>query len=163
MLVSEEIILNWLNIDLNFDPKIKNISKEFSDGYHFAQILFKIKEITENEFQEFIQHPTDKHLIKENFVLIKKYFSEKFDLQIRQEEFVDVINKDISKAGVILYKLKNAIKLKKMNFHNIKTSLNPETKKQINEKVRKIIDYEYYYDVFYKDLLRDLKPKEENK
>ena len=45
MLESEEIILNWLNNELNFVPKIKNISKEFSDGYLFAEILYKIKEI----------------------------------------------------------------------------------------------------------------------
>ena len=163
MLESEELILNWLNIDLKFDPKIKHISKEFSDGYNFAEILYEINEITENQLNEFHKNTSDKRLIKENFILIKQYFHEKFDLEIRQEEFDDIANKDKSKAVVILYKLKNAIRLKQINFHNIKTSLNPETIAEINDKVRKIIDYEYYYDIFNKDLLYDLKPKEENK
>ena len=163
MLVSEVLILNWLNNDLKFEPKIKNISKEFSNGYNFAEILFKINEINESQLNEFKKDATNKRLIKGNFLLIKKYFHDKFDLEIRQEEFDDIINRDISKAVVILYKLKNAIKLKKINFHNIKTSLDPETKSEINEKVRKIIDYEYYYDVFNKALLYDLKPREDNK
>ena len=163
MLVSEEIILNWLNNELQFEPKIKNISKEFSNGYNFAEILYKINEINETQLNDFKKDTTNKRLMKENFLLIKKYFHDKFDLEIRQEEFDDIINRDISKAVVILYKLKNAIKLKKINFHNIRTSLDPETKSEINEKVRKIIDYEYYYDIFNKDLLYDLKPKEDNK
>ena len=101
--------------------------------------------------------------MKENFILIKKYFHEKFNLEIRQEECDDIINKDISKAVVILYKLKNAIRFKKINFYNIKTSLNPETIDEINEKVRKIMDYEYYFDIFNKDLLYDIKQKEDTK
>ena len=163
MLESEEIILNWLNNELNFVPKIKNISKEFSDGYLFAEILYKIKEIKEDQLKEFKKHTTNKRLMKENFILIKKYFHEKFNLEIRQEECDDIINKDISKAVVILYKLKNAIRFKKINFYNIKTSLNPETIDEINEKVRKIMDYEYYFDIFNKDLLYDIKQKEDTK
>ena len=162
MLESEKIILNWLNEELKFNPKIKNISKEFSNGYHFAEILYIINEIDEIQLNEFQKDSTNKNLIKKNFILIKKYFHDKFDLEIRQEEFDDIINKDISKASVILYKLKNAIRLKKINFHNIKTSLNPESKKEINEKVKRIIDYEYFYDLFNKDLLYDLNSKEDN-
>ena len=160
MLLSEEIILNWLNDDLNFEPKIKNIPKEFSDGYNFALILSKINEITDSQFKEFIKDPTDKRGISDNFILIKKYFHDKFDLEIRQEEFEDIINKDKAKAVVILYKLKNAIRFKKINFHNIKSSLNPESKKEINEKVQKIIDYEYFNDLFNKDLLYDILPND---
>ena len=163
MLESEEIILNWLNDELNFDPKIKNISKEFSDGYLFAEILYKINELDENQLNEFKKHETNKRLIKENFILIKKYFHEKYNLEIRQEECEDIINKDISKAVVILYKLKNAIRFKKINFYNIKTSLSSETIDEINEKVKKIIDHEYYFDIFNKDLLYDIKQKEDNK
>ena len=159
MLLSEEIILNWLNDDLEFEPKIRHIPKEFSDGYNFAVILSKIKEITDSQFKEFNKNPTDKRGINNNFILIKKYFHDKFDLEIRQEEFDDIINKDKSKAVVILYKLKNAIRFKKINFHNIKSSLNPESKEEINEKVRKIIDYEYFNDIFNKDLLYDTLPK----
>ena len=163
MILPEEIILNWLNKDLNFTPKVKNISKEFSDGYNFAQILYIIKEITESQLEDFAKDTTDMRSIKNNFSLIKKYFHDKFDLEIRQEEFDEIIEKDKAKAVVILYKLKNAIKFKKINFHNIKSSLYPESKKEINEKVRKIIDYEYFNDLFNKDLLYDTFPKEDNK
>ena len=163
MFEPEEIILNWLNKDLKFDPEIKNIPKEFSDGYYFAEILYKFNEINEEQLNEFIKDTSDKQLIKNNFILIKKYFHDKFDLEIRQDEFDDIINKDRSKAVVILYKLKNAIRFKKINFHNIKTSLNPETKKELIEKVKKINDFEYFNDLLNKDLLYDTTQKEDNK
>ena len=161
MFEPEEIILNWLNKDLKFEPEIKNIPKEFSEGYYFAEILYKYNEINEEQLNEFIKDTSDKQLVKNNFILIKKYFHDKFDLEIRQEEFDDIINKDRSKAVVILYKLKNAIRFKKINFYNIKTSLNPESKKEINEKVRKIIDYEFFKDYFNKDLLYDTMQKKD--
>ena len=123
MLCSEELILEWLNKDLNFTPPIKNISKEFQNCYNFAEILFKVKEINEKQFQEFIKDSKDKNLIRKNFLLIKKYFHEKFNLELRNEEFDEIYNKNISKAVVILYKLKNSIRLKKIKFFDIKTSL----------------------------------------
>ena len=110
MLCSEELILEWLNKDLNFTPPIKNISKEFQNCYYFAEILFKVKEINEKQFQEFIKDSKDKNLIRKNFLLIKKYFHEKFNLELRNEEFDEIYNKNISKAVVILYKLKNSIR-----------------------------------------------------
>ena len=163
MLCSEELILEWLNKDLNFTPSIKNISKEFQNCYNFAEILFKVKEINEKQFQEFIKDSKDKNLIRKNFLLIKKYFHEKFNLELRNEEFDEIYNKNISKAVVILYKLKNSIRLKKIKFFDIKTSLYPHSKNEINEKVKKIIDYEYFNDIFNKDLLYDIIPKEETK
>ena len=163
MLESEKIILNWLNNELEFEPKIKNITKEFSDGYNFADIFYKLNEINEDQLDEFNQDTSDKLLIKKNFILIKKYFLEKFDLEIRHEEFDEIINRVKSKAVIILYKLKNAIRLKEINFYNIKTSLTPETKAELNEKVRKIIDYEYFNDLYNEDILYDINPKEETK
>ena len=64
MLESEKIILNWLNNELEFEPKIKNITKEFSDGYNFAEIFYKLNEINEDQLDEFNQDTSDKLLIK---------------------------------------------------------------------------------------------------
>ena len=155
MLKSEELILNWLNDDIKLDPPVKCITKEFSTGYRFAEILYNIKEITENQFNEF-SNTSQLYNIKENFSLLKKYFKELYELEIREEEFNDIMKKDISKAVVVLYKLKNSISKKKINFLNIKISLNTLNDEEIKQRVKEIIDYEYFYDIFNKDLLYDI-------
>ena len=152
---SDELILNWLNEEIKLDPPVENIIKEFYNGYRFGEILYNINEITEEQFNEFSNSSTI-YLIKDNFTLLKKYFKEKFELEVRKEEFNDIMNKHISKAVVILYKLKNSILKKKIHFHNIRISLNDLTQDEINKKVKDIIDYEYFRDIFNKDILNDI-------
>ena len=161
MSVSDEIILNWLNEEIKLSPQVKNIIKEFSNGYRFAEILYSINEIDDKEFNEFL-NTSDVYGIRDNFILLKKYFQDRLELIIRKEEFNDIMNRDISKAVVVLYKLKNSIKKKKINFHHIRISLDDLTQGELYQKVKNIIDYEYLYDIFNKDLLYDLTDDEIN-
>ena len=158
---SDELILNWLNEEIKLNPKVKNIVKEFSNGYRFAEILYNINEINDKQFNEFL-NTSDVYGIRDNFILLKKYFQDKFELIIRKEEFNEIMNKDISKAVVVLYKLKNCIQEKKINFHCIRISLDDLTQDELQQKVKNIIDYEYFYDIFNKDLLYDLADDEIN-
>ena len=43
---SDLIVLNWLNDEIKLKPKVVKIIEEFSNGYRFAEILYKLKEIT---------------------------------------------------------------------------------------------------------------------
>ena len=158
---SAELILNWLNEEIKLNPPVKNIIKEFSNGYRFAEILYSINEINDKQFNEFL-NTSDVYDIRDNFILLKKYFLDIFELIIRKEEFNEIMNKDISKAVVVLYKLKNCIQKKKINFHRIRISLEDLTQDELEQKVKKIIDYEYFYDIFNKDLLYDLTDEEIN-
>ena len=158
---TDEFLLKWLKEEIKLEPIVKNIINEFSNGYRFSEILFNINEITKEQFNEF-SNSLSLDIIKNNFILIKKYLKELFELEIRKEEFNDIINKHISKATIILYKLKNSISKKKINFLNIKISLNNLTQEQIHQKVEEIINYEYYNDIFNKDLLYDIQYEENN-
>ena len=160
MLRSDEIILNWLNNEIKLDPPVKDIIKEFSNGFRFSEILYNINLINEKQFKDF-SNSTSPLSIKENFNLIKKYFKEIFELEIRAEEFKEIINKDISKAVIVLYKLKNSISKKNINFLNVKISLNKLTQEEIHKKVNDIINYEFDNN-FNKDLLYDIINEEDN-
>ena len=161
MSISNELILNWLNEEIKLNPPVKNIIREFYNGYRFAEILYNINEINDKQFNDFL-NTSNVYDIKENFILIRKYFQDKLELIIRKEEFNDIMNKDISKAVIVLYKLKNSIQKKKINFHRIRISLNDLTQGELQQKVKNIMDYEYFYDIFKKDLLYDLKDEEIN-
>ena len=109
---SNEIILNWLNSDLKFQPNIKDIAKEFSNGYKYAELLHILNEISLNEFEQF-KNSNNLEEIKENFNKLKIIFHDKLHLDIREEEFNDVINHKIATATIILYKIKNSMNKKK--------------------------------------------------
>ena len=154
---SDELVLNWLNDEIKLNPPVQNIINEFYNGYRFAEILYNIKEINEKQFQEF-SNTSNYYNIKDNFLLLKKYFKEKLEYEIRLEEFFEIMNKDISKAVVTLYKLKNSISKKKIHFHKIRISLDDLTKEELEKKVKEIMDFEYMY----KDLLYDYAEEEDD-
>ena len=66
---SDFIVLNWLNEELNLNPKIEIIQKDFKNGYRFGEILLNLKLISEKEFKEF-KNSTDIKEIKNNFILL---------------------------------------------------------------------------------------------
>ena len=160
MFSSNELILNWLNKEIQLDPPVKDIVREFCTGYRFSEILYKINLINEKQFKEFSNSP-EQYNIKQNFILVKKYFKDLFELEIRAEEFNDIINKDRAKTVIVLYKLKNSISKKNINFLNVKISLNKLTQEEIQQKVEDIINYEFFNN-FNTDLLYDIVNEENN-
>ena len=136
---SNSLILSWLNKELKCQPNIKDIAKEFSNGYKFAIVLQLLNEISSKELKEFKDSKNIEE-IKNNFIKLKNILHDKLNLDIRQEEFKDVINHNISTATIILYKIKNSINKKKINFINIETFSKNPTKEEINKKVFQLLD-----------------------
>ena len=135
---SNDLILNWLNEELKCQPNIKDITKEFSNGYKFAKVLHILNEISSEELEEFKDSKNSEE-IRNNFIKLKNILHDKLNLEIRQEEFKDVINHNISTATIILYKIKNSINKKKINFINIETFSKNPTKEEIKKKSIAII------------------------
>ena len=136
---SDEFVLEWINKELNLQMDSKDISKEFSNGYRFAELLYALKEISSDEFKNF-KNTKNSEEIKSNFKKLKTIFHDKLNLDIREEEFKNVINNDISTAGIILYKIKNALHKKRINFLNIKIFSDNPGKEDINKKVMEIME-----------------------
>ena len=138
---SNALILDWINNDLKLEPKVINISKEFSNGIRFAEVLYALNEINSKELEEF-KTTNESRDIKLYFKKIKTYLQEKLNLEIRDEEFDDIIKNDVTKATIVLYKIKNSVMKKNINFLNIKTFSDQATKEDINKKVKEILDNE---------------------
>ena len=136
---SDAFILSWLNDTLKLEPKITNIPKEFSNGYKFALILSILKEITSNELNDF-KDSNNIDEIKSNFQKLQKHLHYKLNLAIREDEFNEVINKNISRSVVILYKIKNSIEKKRINFLDMKTSDDKPTKEELNKKINELME-----------------------
>ena len=143
---SDSIVLNWLNNEIKLRPKVVNIVEEFSNGYKFGEILYKLKEISLEELKSLIKKPITLEDKKSNFIKIKKYFQTIYSLEVREEEFDLIIEKDLSKAVIILYKLKNSIYKKKIHFSDIKLFINQPKPEDIQKKVKEIMDNEYFQE-----------------
>ena len=143
---SDSIILDWLNNEIKLKPKIINIKEEFADGYKFGEILYKLKEISLEELKSLKKIAVTFEEKKSNFLKIKYFFQKIYSLEIREEEFDSIIEKDISKAVVTLYKLKNSINKKKINFSNIKVFISQPKPEEIQKKVKEIMDNEYFQE-----------------
>ena len=135
---SEEFILNWLNQTIKLNPQITNIPKDFSNGYKFALLLSTLNEITNEELNEF-KDSNDPNEIKSNFKKLKNYFHSRLNLDIREDEFKEVINQEKSRSGVILYKIKNSVYKKKINFLEIETSDKKPTKEELEMKIQELM------------------------
>ena len=144
---SDSLVLNWLNNEIKLKPKVENIIEEFSDGYRFGEVLYKLKEITSEELKSLKKAPITLEEKKANCSQIKKFLSKIYNLEIREEEFDAVIEKDISKATVILYKLKNSTFKKKIHFADIKLFVGQPKPEEIQQKVKEIMDNEYYQEM----------------
>ena len=157
---SNEFLLDWLNKDLKMQPNIVDITKEFANGYKFAELLLSLNEITQKDLQEF-KNSQNSEEIKENFKKIKKFLSVRLCLEIREEEFNEIIQHDPIKASLILYKIKNSFHRKKINFLNILTFTNPPTTEEITNKVVDLLENESALDYYeYED---EAKEKTKNK
>ena len=132
-------VLNWLNNELNLNPNVDNIQMEFQNGYRFADILLSLNLISKNEFNQF---KDSKNLddIKNNFALLKNFLHSLLNLEIRLEEFDDIIKNDKYKSTIIIYRIKNAYYKKKISFGSIQTSIFPPTKEEIEEKIKIIME-----------------------
>jgi len=47
-----DILLTWLNTEVDLSKKIKNIEQDFSNGYLLGELLYKFNQLTNiNEFR----------------------------------------------------------------------------------------------------------------
>ena len=143
---SDSLVLDWLNNEIKFNPKVINIKEEFSNGYKFGEILYKLKEITIDKLKSLKKKAHTFEDKKSNFSIIKKLFQRLYSLEVREEEFNLILEKDSYKAIIILYKLKNSFYKKKINFSNIKLFINQPKPEEIQKKVKEIMDNEYFQE-----------------
>ena len=142
---SSEIVLNWINNEIKLRPKIVDIKKSFSNGYHFAEIFYILKLITPEEFSKFVntENISDK---KSNFAKIERICQKLFNLIIPDGDINLIMNKDYSKAVVLLYKIRNCIYKNNIHFNDIQIFGNAFSGDEIDNQIKEIIKRQFLND-----------------
>ena len=157
---SSEIVLNWVNNEIKLRPKIEDIKKSFSNGYHIGEIFYILKLITKEEFSEFLDtdNISDK---KSNFSKIEKICQKLFNLIIPEEDINGIINKHYSKAVVLLYKIRNCIYKDNIHFNDIQIFGSAFSNDEIDTQIKELIKRQFYDEE--EDNTEDGKQKEKDK
>ena len=115
-----EFLLKWLNDEIHLSKKITNIANDFYNGYLFAELLFKTRQIpTLKKFK----NTSEISDINHNFCLLGNYFAE-INTPLTEIAKRKIINKDIYTAILYLHKIRQSISKKCINLHllNLKYS-----------------------------------------
>ena len=136
---SAQIILDWLNKDLSFNPEIVDIKKSFSNGFLFGKIFFNLNLITQDEFNEFIDSKI-KSDINSNFSLVEKYCKKLFNFIIFEKEISQIKKEHLTSACLLLYKIRNGFFKIKINFNNIEFFGGNYSHDEISEQIKDLIE-----------------------
>lgn len=64
-----EILLIWLNTEVDLSKKIKNLEEDFANGYYLGELLYKFNQLT--NFHEF-RNKEDRDSKLNNFNILQK-------------------------------------------------------------------------------------------
>lgn len=134
------IIETWLNEKIELSKPITNFEKDFSNGYLFAELLFKMKRLPSLER---FYDSNNKEEVDHNYMLLDKTFKD-LNIRLSQEEMNKLKNQVKNQSKKILCMIKNKLDssfvslenifLKNSNFlhQNYKTLLFPKINKRGN-------------------------------
>ena len=136
-----DYLLSWINDDVGLSKKIRNIPKEFYNGYYFGELLFKLDIINENEFQTNFLNTKTYEDIKRNFHFLKQFLLN-IDMDLPTKSIKPMIEQNLTAAASVLYKIRKSIDRKKINFNNIVTSQDGVKKNDIgmHQKILNMLD-----------------------
>ena len=113
-----DYLLSWINDDVGLSKKIRNIPKEFYNGYYFGELLFKLDIINENEFQTNFLNTKTYEDIKRNFHFLKQFLLN-IDMDLPTKSIKPMIEQNLTAAASVLYKIRKSIDRKKINFKKV--------------------------------------------
>ena len=117
-----ETLLKYINNTLKLPYQIKNIEREFKNGFFFGELLEK-SEIFKGKIKKYNENPRAISEIKENFKFLQKDLH-LIEIYINNSTINDLM---IGKKGVapkLIYKIKTELDRIKINFNNIIEKIN---------------------------------------
>ena len=121
------LIFEYLNDEIKLSKIIKNIEKDFSSGYYFAELLQKIGCLN-SDIIKFQKEPKTEEEIKNNFDFLKTEFSNN-GISLDDETIKLILNQSKITAANLIYKIKTKMTRKNINFDEIMDKIKISYKK----------------------------------
>ena len=117
-----EIIFKYINDNLQLPNKIKNIEKDFKNGFLFSELLKKSGNL-KSLLTKYNNNPKNISEIKDNFHLLKKEL-QSMGIYLNESTINDIISEKEGVATQLIYKIKTEIDRDKINFVDIIGKIN---------------------------------------
>jgi hypothetical protein len=110
-----DMLLEWLNKEIQLSQNITDIVEDFSNGYFIAEILDKHKQIT--NFHDY-KNKCDQETKINNFRLLEKALRD-LEIKVMPKSMKEIAEKRKGSAAKFLYQIKMALSKKGINFERI--------------------------------------------
>ena len=117
-----ETILNFINNTLKLPNKIKNIEREFKNGFLFGQLLQKSGHF-KGRLGNYIENPKNNSEIKDNYKYLQKDLH-LMEIFINNSTINNLMSGKEGEAPKLIYKIKTEIDRIKINFSSVVEKIN---------------------------------------
>ena len=138
-----DILLNYINNNIQLSKKITNIEHDFKNGVYFCELLEKTLNLKSFEYNK---NPKNIFEISENFELINKNLK-LIGISLNNALKKEIIEGKNGAAAKLIYKIKIELNRKQINFGNILEKIN---KNSLRENQGKDQDYINKTSILYK-------------
>ena len=111
-----ELLKNWINKEIVLSKVINNISNDFQNGYLFAELLFKMKQIPKLSLFKNTNNHKD---IIFNFCHLQKNLSD-LGIILDEKSRDEIMNANPYTAQIYLFKIKQVLSNKNINLEQLK-------------------------------------------
>ena len=138
-----EILIKWLNKEIHLSKPIKEISEDFKNGYLFAELLYKTKQI--QNISQFKNTNNKKDIIR-NFCLLTKPLLD-MGIILNEKDRNEIINSGIYASKIYLLKIKQVLDKKFINLEQLKYKYSNDLQSLYNKMVFKSQNEKYLYNL----------------
>ena len=110
-----EFLIKWLNKEMHLSKTIKEISEDFKNGYLFAELLYKTKQI--QNLSQFKDSSNKKDIIH-NFCLLNKTLLD-MGINLNEKDRNEIMNGGIYASKIYLLKIKQILDKKCINLEQL--------------------------------------------
>ena len=138
-----EILLKWLNNDIILSKKIKDISEDFRNGYLFAELLYKTKQVQKlSNFKD----SNDKKDIIHNFCLLNKTLLD-MGIILNEKDRNEIINGGTYASKIYLLKIRQVLDKKCIDLEQLKYKYSNDLQLLYNKMCFKNENEKYLYNL----------------
>ena len=138
-----EILKKWLNEEIHLSKEIKEISEDFKNGYLFAELLFKLKQI--HNLSQFKDSNNKKDIIN-NFCLLNKTFLD-MGIFLNEKDRNEIMNGGVYTSKIYLLKIRQVLSKKYINLEQLKYKYSNDLQKLYNKMYFNSQNDRYLYNL----------------
>ena len=138
-----QLLIKWLNNDIHLSKQIKNISEDFKNGFLFAELLHKMKQIQNlSPFKD----SNNKKDILHNYCLLNNPLID-MGIVLNEKDRNEIINGNIYTSKIYLLKIKQVLDKKCINLEQLKFKYSNDLHLLYNKMLYKNQNEKYLYNL----------------